>query len=296
MAPALTPANTIALSASVSLSVYVATARDVASLPVLLFLPFWGGTKNTYRKMVPHLSSRYSLICPTLRGWGNSAGPDDSLAYGIADYASDIVLLMQSLDQGLFKNGLVLVGHSMGGKIAQYLAAQMSRAVGRLSDEIKLRGLVLLSPAPMGSFALPQQMRAQQREAYLTGLDVARFAVQNVLLGQSNDLGTDDIEALVQDVLSGRDEAKRGWIDYGMAEDWKILLDECLEEVQMLVVIGDEDKVEPRGRVEKEVIELWRAAGAIVSFKTLPGVGHLLPVEAPVQVAKMIEDFVGALK
>ncbi|MEZ4452927.1 MAG: alpha/beta hydrolase, partial [Nannocystaceae bacterium] len=73
------------------------------------------------------------VLAPDLRGTGWSSKPREG--YGIDDYAGDISRLIDTL--GL--RDLALVGHSMGGTIAQRVALQRGAA---------LRRLVLVSPVP----------------------------------------------------------------------------------------------------------------------------------------------------
>jgi pimeloyl-ACP methyl ester carboxylesterase len=87
--------------------------------PALVFLHYWGGSSRTWRAVVDALPTRYRIIAPDLRGWGASAAPDTD-AYTLADFAADVEQLLTTLEVRQY----ILIGHSMGGKIAQLLASR----------------------------------------------------------------------------------------------------------------------------------------------------------------------------
>uniref|UniRef100_A0A093UP01 Protein phosphatase methylesterase 1 n=2 Tax=Talaromyces marneffei PM1 TaxID=1077442 RepID=A0A093UP01_TALMA len=136
------------------------------SSPLLVFLHYWGGSSSTWYKLTSpdsptSLSARYPSISINNRGWGQSTGPTAESGatgkdYSIAPLAQDLVAVLQSLatneaTASIAKdNGIVLVGHSMGAKVA--LAA-----LEKLSDDILalVKGLVLVAPAPPTPLILP---------------------------------------------------------------------------------------------------------------------------------------------
>ncbi|MBR7514038.1 alpha/beta fold hydrolase, partial [Mycobacterium tuberculosis] len=76
------------------------------------------------------LADRYRIVATDHRGWGDSEAPADH--YGIADLAADAEGVIEAL--GLRR--YVLVGHSMGGKVAQRMASRRPNG---------LEGLVLVA-------------------------------------------------------------------------------------------------------------------------------------------------------
>ena len=262
--------------------------------PVLLLLHFWGGSNQTYTSLINHLEHNYNggIIAPSLRGWGHSSKPNDPEAYRIVDYANDIEALIRQSQKSqpeIPENGIVLIGHSMGGKIAQCLLA-------RKSIRSLLKGCVLLAPAPTSSFALPEDMREQQIHAY-DNAESARFVIQNVLLGQPENVGAGAWESLVADAVSGAEEAKQAWPSYGMAEDHQSTVTEAIQETKskFLIVVGSLDRVETPDSVRSKVASPLTDAGSVVKEEVLEGVGHLTPVEAPKQLATAIISFIKSL-
>jgi pimeloyl-ACP methyl ester carboxylesterase len=100
--------------------------------PALVFLHYWGGTSRTWRKVTAELEGQFKTVAYDARGWGKS---DKTLAgYKLADLADEALPLVKALGIKQY----VLVGHSMGGKVAQLAASQRPEW---------LSGLILVAPA-----------------------------------------------------------------------------------------------------------------------------------------------------
>jgi pimeloyl-ACP methyl ester carboxylesterase len=85
------------------------------------------------------------------RGWGNSVAPDGR--YDIAAMADDVEVIAHKF--GL--KHYALVGHSMGGKVAQIVAARKPQG---------LVGLMLIAPAPPTPMPVPKEQRAAMLDSY----------------------------------------------------------------------------------------------------------------------------------
>lgn len=84
-----------------------------------------------WRHLAPHLSSRYRVIHPHMRGHGLSEAPEDPLAYSIAGVADDQHQVLKA--EG--SEGAWIFGHSMGVQVALELWSRHREMV---------KGLVLL--------------------------------------------------------------------------------------------------------------------------------------------------------
>jgi pimeloyl-ACP methyl ester carboxylesterase len=172
----------------------------------------------------------------------------------------------------------ILIGHSMGGKVAQLVAGR---------NEVKgLKGVVLLAPAPPTPLVLPEEMREQQLSAYASP-EAAEFVARNVL--SSSLLQDDVVKNLVEDMLRGNEFAKRAWPEHAAGED---IVEEARRiGVPVLVIAGKLDKVETIERVRREVLPVIKGAEMVVVDK----VGHLLLLEASDVIAGHVEDFLKKL-
>lgn len=235
--------------------------------PLLVFLHYWGGSSSTWYKLTSpdpptSLSSIYPILAIDHRGWGKSTGPsqDDTTAYSITSMANDIALTLQQLtaDQDrkdVLKHGFILIGHSMGAKVAMATLATLPRDLLQ-----HLNGLVLVAPAPPTPLLLPPEMREQQKAAYESAESV-RWSVNNVLTNPEN-LNQEDMEMVIRDSLRGNEAAKTAWPMYGMAEDVSEGLKEALElvdkeKLRVSILVGESDVVEPKERVDKEVRQFF---------------------------------------
>jgi pimeloyl-ACP methyl ester carboxylesterase len=132
-------------------------------------------------------------------------------------WQDDVALVLQQLAadperKAILKHGFILIGHSMGAKVAMATLATLPRDLLNC-----LRGLVLVAPAPPTPLLLPPEMREQKKAAYESAESV-RWSVSHVLANPEN-LDEKGIEMVVRDSLQGNQLAKRAWQTYGMAED-----------------------------------------------------------------------------
>jgi 3-oxoadipate enol-lactonase len=229
--------------------------------PTFVFLHFWGGSSKTWFKVVEGVSiAKFQSISIDFRGWGASTGPSDPSKYGMDDLANDVEAVLQELQI----EECILVGHSMGGKVAQVLAGRKT-IVG-------LKAVVLVATAPPGPLILPKEARDQQEHA-CESAGSAEFVTRNVLT--ANELSKTDVGNLVEDMTNGSDEAKAAWPAYGMAEDVREMTSKI--DVPILVIGAAKDQVETIERLRSEVLPQMKCA----QVEVILDCGHLIPVEAP---------------
>lgn len=235
--------------------------------PTLVFLHYYGGSSRTWTPIIDALPADTHTLAVDLRGWGQSDKPDDG--YTLATLADDVEALIEA--RGL--TDFVLVGHSMGGKVSQLLASR--RPDG-------LRGLILVAPATPTPLALP----AEALNGFATVYDTRERiegALANMLV--SEPLPDDLHEQVIADSLIGAPGAKAGWPLVMSQED--ISGELAGIRVPVLVIAGGADKVDP---VEAHQTELLPRLSD-VEFHVLPGIGHLVPLQAPIDVVALISVF-----
>lgn len=237
----------------------------------LLYLHYWGGSARTWRPVIDALPDGWRHVAVDLRGWGASPRPD--AGYGLADMAADV----RGVIGALALERYVLVGHSMGGKLAQYLASD--RPAG-------LRGLVLVAPSP----PLPLPLDTAQRDALTHAYDDAAAiaaALDHVLTAGPLPQALRD--QVIEDSLRGAPAAKRAWPHGAMAQD---ITDRARRiDVPVTVVSGELDRVDPPAALLTHLLPFVPQA----VLETVPARGHLLPLEAPQAVAHAIRRFVDDL-
>ncbi|MEU4897692.1 alpha/beta hydrolase [Streptomyces sp. NPDC044780] len=239
--------------------------------PTLVFVHYWGGSADTWNGVLGHLPPGRATVRFDQRGWGTSQalpGP-----YHLDQLADDLVRVVETCVSGPF----VLVGHSMGGKASQLVAAR--RPAG-------LAGLVLVAPAP-------PQPPATVTEEYRQGLshaydspETVRGALDQVLT--ATPLSEAVRATAVRDSLAAGAEARREWPLRGIAQDITHAARDI--EVPVMVLAAEKDVVEPPHVLRDHLLPHIPHA----TLTTVPDVGHLLPVEAPGAVATALGDFLNA--
>lgn len=236
--------------------------------PALVFLHYWGGSSRTWRHVVDALSPDYRTVAIDQRGWGKSAAPE--AGYALSDLADDVLAVVDALALESY----ILVGHSMGGKAAQLAASRRPRG---------LRGLVLVAPAPPTPLALPLEARQGMVHAYDSRESIVA-TVQQVLA--PGGLSDGDLDTVIVDSLAGALQARNAWPLATSQED--ITAEMPKIEVPVIVISGEHDRVDPPEVLLRELLPRIPQAKRVV----LPGVGHLLPLEAPAELAHVIKAFV----
>jgi len=95
--------------------------------PAILCLHGRWGRGETWVDFIQHYGERYRVIAPDQRGHGLSGKPVSR--YTAEEMAADMVGLLGFLHL----DSVILVGHSMGGRVAGYLAAQYPQHVRALA-------------------------------------------------------------------------------------------------------------------------------------------------------------------
>ncbi|MEZ4452172.1 MAG: alpha/beta hydrolase [Nannocystaceae bacterium] len=235
--------------------------------PVLL-VHGWMMNGGVFDDLLGHLDTRgLRLVIPDQRGAGASDRPAGG--YSLARYARDLRALMDAEASTPW----VIIGHSMGGQVAQLVAAD---APDRVS------GLVLLCPVPASGIPLPPEAQAlfrgaSSREPQATILGMAckqlSAASQERLLG---------LGATVDAVCIA--ETFDAWMTGGFAER--------LGEIRArTLVVGTDDPFLPPDFLRQAVS--GPIAGARLAV--LPGPGHYVQVERPVETAALLEGFFAGL-
>lgn len=104
-----------------------------ADRPPVLCLP--GLTRNArdFSHLAEHLAGEWRVICPDLRGRGDSAYAKDSATYNPMQYVDDLVLLLEQ--EGIER--FVSIGTSLGGLLTMIMAmTQPERLAGAVLNDV----------------------------------------------------------------------------------------------------------------------------------------------------------------
>jgi pimeloyl-ACP methyl ester carboxylesterase len=238
--------------------------------PALVFLHYWGGTGRTWGLVIRELADRHRCVAPDLRGWGGSDKKADD--YGLHTQADDVAAIIASLGLSQY----ILVGQSMGGKIAQILGAR------RPGAEKARAGRACSSHADRRTEGAT---RRHARKLSDPGRCRVRSLNPDVKAAFSNAPAAGD-----RRYAGGAPAAKAAWTQAGMTLD----ITEIVEDINVptTVIVGNADKVETEPLLRRELAS--RISGT--EFIVLPGVGHLSPLEAPGELAAAITTAISKIR
>jgi pimeloyl-ACP methyl ester carboxylesterase len=158
----------------------------------------------------------------------------------------------------------------MGGKVAQYVA---------LDPPPNLKRLVLIAPGSARPLPATAAHRKLAEAAYGSRERIERF--QRAAMTRA--LSPTAIERIVDDALVADRHAWFDWYDTGRLADFSSRLSEIA--IPTLVIAGERDPLAPPARLRREVASAIPGA----HFLTLKDVGHNIAIEAPHELAQIVQ-------
>ncbi|NIJ54572.1 alpha/beta fold hydrolase [Dyadobacter arcticus] len=235
--------------------------------PVLVFLHFFGGSSRTWSAVMEGLSDQFYCVAPDLPGWGDSAAPSGQIS---VKASVDLVMqLLKSLDLDHF----TLVGHSMGGKIAYFIAAHQPQSV---------QNLILIAPSPPTPEPMSEEDRINLSKAFANRPAVEKLMEKTTFKTISPLLK----EAVIHDHLQATYNAWNSWIEIGSREDISNLRVDAM--LSALIVSGEKDSNFSSGFLKQEFTKYFPSA----LFHEVPETGHLLPLESPSELVAIVRGFI----
>lgn len=215
------------------------------------------------------------LIVPDLAGFGGSEGPASA---SIASMADDVVALLDGLGCG---EPVVACGLSMGGYVVEHLVAR---------HPTRLRGIVLVDTRLEGDTpdARAGRVDLAARVGRL-GAGIAAEAMVPRLLGRGAAPPGDRraLEDRLRDTISRTSVATIGTALVALGDRPDMTAVMAAWTLPALLVVGEEDTITPP--------ECLRGAAELIpgaEFVTVPGCGHMTPMEDPAAFNRLLASFV----
>ncbi len=253
------------------ITIYEASNAGAELKRDVLLLHGWPNGGRVWRDLADAVllgTPNYRFWAPDARGFGDSHAP--ASGYDCDTFARDAAAVARDLALSPY----ALIGHSMGGKIAQLVAARYNTG---------LIGLGLITP---GTLAAPPPVDADARRALYGDRD----GVRALLTGwTARPLPSPVLDALTDDALRVSQAAWNGWLDPMRGEDFR---DETARiTVPTLVVGGEKDSQRSEESLQTEVS--GKIAGA--RYVSVPHVGHLPHLEDPLALGALLVNFLDNL-
>jgi pimeloyl-ACP methyl ester carboxylesterase len=238
-------------------------------MPLVLVHGYLGGAEQ-WREQISYLSASFDVIVPSLPGYGDAA--DWPTCDRIGALADAVVALLDHLGVTEF----ILLGHSMGGMIAQAMAAKVGNRVRRL---------ILYGTGPVG--LLPDRFESIEVSMERLRTDGVAKTAKRIAATWFKDGETAQGFALVaqlgartsrQAALSGLD-AMAHWDGRSALGTLKM---------PTLVMWGEKDRSYSWAQIEM----LWKTVPK-AELAVMPGAAHAAHLEKPKLFHAILDDFLG---
>ncbi len=260
----------------------------------LLMLHGYPQTHSMWHRVAPELARDYSVVCPDLRGYGDSSKPEgtaDHGNYSKREMAIDMVGVMRALGHERFH----LVGHDRGGRVAHRLARDhgprvLSLTVIDISPTLKMYDAtnMAFARAYYHWFLFIQPAPFPERMIAAVGLD-GIFGRMNATMGTGSSLF-----------------ARKAMQEYRRCFDARTIRASCEDYRASAGIDLDHDRADAGRKLAMPVLAIWGTRGVVGKMfdcladwrevaEDVTGValdsGHFVPEERPEGVVAALAPF-----
>ncbi len=229
--------------------------------PAIVFVHGAGGTQEGWRLQLRHVGSRWHALAVDLPGHGESQGNGYRTIGEYRDFVRDLLAALRI-------ERTVLVGHSMGGGIAQSFA---------LTYPDRLAGLVLVGTGARLRVH-PDILAAVRRgDMARAGQLISGWAYSQTAMPATVAQGAEAFARNRATVLEG---------DFLACDAFDVMREVAAIRIPTLVVCGEDDRLTPVKYARFLQQEIPSAVLAVV-----PGAGHMVMLERPVEFNRLLTAF-----
>ena len=275
-----------ALGPGVSISLLMLRFEQVGNLGPLVVMVHWlGGSSRSWRETSGALAhSGFRCFTVDLPGFGEDSA---ETTFSISEMVQALIETIRSLKESTVTDDWILVGHSMGGKLATVVGRRAEDGVEGLDN---LKAIVLVSSSPPGPEPMTEKNRSRLRKSLGRGdMDPEKRRKNAEAFVDDNTgrlpLNPDVRQRSVDDVLRMNPDALVSWLNDGSKEDWSDQVGRL--KTPTLVLAGTVDEaLGPEAQKADALPHLEHA-----TLVSLEGGGHLAPLERPGELADRIAEF-----
>ncbi|MET8995760.1 alpha/beta hydrolase [Amycolatopsis sp. NPDC004169] len=260
--------------------------------PPLLLVGGWPQTWYAWRRVMPALARRHTVVAVDPRGAGLSGKPDDG--YDAGTMAADLAALMTALGHHRFD----VVGHDVGMWTGYALAADHPERVGRLTVVDAIIPGLTPAPSVFGTAAVNQRLwhfgfnrLDGLNEELVRGRERLFFGSQFATKAATPAAIPSDAVDVYVDAIVADPRGLRASFGYYRALDETIAQNEKRKETPLtlpVLAVGGARYCGP------QVAETMRPAAGDVTEVVLDDCGHYVAEEQPARFTEVLEDFLGS--
>ncbi|MGY3053145.1 sigma-B regulation protein RsbQ [Pedobacter sp. UYEF25] len=230
--------------------------------PVLVFLHYFGGSDQSWQWIINELEGEFRCVALNFPGFGNCGALK---LPSIKGFAAHIINELKSLDI----NNYVVVGHSMGAKIAVQMA--VDDKLGNIAQ------LILIAPSPPG--VEPIEEAEKNRILHHPNRLEAKKTIENITRKCLSEV---PYKLALDNNITADNTTWRWWILEGMNDS----IEDAAKTLKLPIAIinSQDDPVVTPKLVKKSLLNVWPEAKLI----TTSSLGHLMPLENPGWIADQI--------
>ncbi|RXJ44371.1 alpha/beta fold hydrolase [Gelidibacter gilvus] len=229
---------------------------------VLVFIHYFGGSAKSWEWVINRLDKKYHCIAINLPGFGNTIPLEEPSIVNFAEF------VQQELKNSEISN-YILIGHSMGAKIALQMTA----------NDIKgnIERLILIAPSPPGIEPISEEEK--RRMLIHPDLTEAKKTVDNITKIPLSDVQYD---LAVDNNIMVENKTWEWWLESGMNES--IIASVKQIKVPITIINSKNDPVMTPKIIKERFLNILPSANVISHHK----LGHLIPMEDPEWLAEQI--------
>ena len=247
--------------------------------PTLVLIAGLGYGCWYWSKLTDELKDDFQVVLFDNRGSGQSSQPEGP--YTVPMLTADTAGLLDELDL----KGSTVLGHSLGGFIAQELVVTRPDLVGKLILASTNHGGLKVIPVTPEALAVMMEREGDPVELVKRGIEIA---CAPGFMERAPDLVQELVDYRFTKPVPPAQYQAQVAAGAGTAAYTDEIVDQRLSAVKVptLLLSGEFDRVVPPGNTE-----LMAGKIADSQIVIIPNTGHMFPIEEPPAAAKAIRDF-----